>query len=165
MSALLHLWMAASAASAAPPESDRAPRTVVQVGERVLDTSAVSAAQHVGPHWVWATWRDGEPAVVAVTGSSGGEHLLGRGDRPSLSPDGHWVVFVGVGPIASLWAVPTEGGAPVQLTNRGLVREPGRAPPGFVPPPAGPVVWRKASVGWTVRWQVEGRSHKVAVPR
>lgn len=94
----------------------------------------------------------------------------GRPDRVAVSPDGTTVAFVwGITGIASVWTVPSAGGAPPsQRTNVGLEdapRRPGEAPAGFVPPPdSGPprfdgddLVWTAQGREWRVRWRQGGR--------
>ena len=75
----------------------------------------------------------------------------GAPDRVAISPDGAWVVYVhNATGLASLWAAPFDGGAPVQLTNAGLQRTPGEAPLGFVAPPVdGPPEVSADEVWWT----------------
>ncbi|MFT4976936.1 MAG: hypothetical protein ACI8S6_002841 [Myxococcota bacterium] len=87
----------------------------------------------------------------------------GSPDRAAISEDGEWVAFVsGQTGVASVWAVPFDGGAPQQLTNIGLEdapRVPGGPPPGFVPPPhdgslsvQGDEVWWVSPVGQHRVW-------------
>ncbi|MDP2308093.1 MAG: hypothetical protein Q8P18_18865 [Pseudomonadota bacterium] len=88
--------------------------------------------------------REGAVTVVPLVTS-------GRPDRLALSPDGSAVAYVGghTG-ITSVWALPTRGGVPRQLTNVGVQATPGEAPLGFVPlPERGPVRFDGASVVWT----------------
>ncbi len=67
------------------------------------------------------------------------DHLGGSPDRPSLSPDGRWLVFTwGITGLASLWLLDMDSGDHRQLTNVGLENQrhvPGSPPAGFVPVP------------------------------
>ena len=70
--------------------------------------------------------------------------------------------------IASVWVtrVPAAGErprTPTQLTNVGLVRTPGQAPEGFVPPPdRGPLTWQDDH---TVAWTAGGVQYTAELPR
>ena len=100
-------------------------------------------------------------------GSWGAPRVLereGAPDRLALSGDGRWVAwFSGRSGIASLWAVPFEGGDPVQLTNVGLRSGTGGPPPGFVAPPVSDPPRFEGDV---VTWKgPEGRTTRVELPR
>lgn len=96
---------------------------------------------------------DGWERVTLVEG--------GRPDRLALSPDGEVVAFVwGITGVASVWTVPTDGGPATQRTNRALVRVPGQAPAGFVPPPREPPGFAGTALAWTV----DGVVHRVELP-
>ncbi len=93
-------------------------------------------------------------AVRVLDGDLAVSPLLteGRPDRLALSPDAATLAFVaGTTGIASLWSMPTAGGPVRQLTNVNVVRTPGHAPVGFVPPPErGPARFDGATLVWTV---------------
>ena len=124
------------------------------LADRVIGLPTVSEA---GDQIAYCRQGDGiELASIEVWDLAGGARrgprVLADGDRPALSPDGEWVAFVsGRTGIASLWAVPFEGGAAAQLTNRGLASPAvhGRAPVGFVPPPhEGPPRFENDQLVW-----------------
>ncbi|MDP2308090.1 MAG: hypothetical protein Q8P18_18850 [Pseudomonadota bacterium] len=112
-------------------------------------------------------WRVSLPngAPVQITAWNGSE------DRPVHSPDGRRVAFIsGRTGIASWWVVDLPGpdGLPVpeasgrQVTNVGVTRgRPGKAPPGFVPPPDGTTyAWTDAGLTWVA----EGLAYTAVVP-
>ena len=77
-----------------------------------------------------------------------------------LSDDGEQVAYVnGVTSITAVYVVPFVGGEPRQLTNVDLVRNPGKAPVGFVESPSqglvfdgADLVWEGSSTTHRVRW-------------
>ena len=105
---------------------------------------------------VWARGEEGD--------WDGPRVLDDHADRPALSPDGRWVVYVsGRTGIASLWVVPFEGGDAIQLTNVGLEdrRAPGHPPEGFVAPPhEGPPRFE----GTRLVWKAPDGNHTVDLP-
>lgn len=112
--------------------------------------------------WVPADPGDGAGGIYAVTVQGGQARVEarqrgGRPDQLALSPDGGTLVFVaGTTGITSLWALPTGGGGPRQLSNQGLSRPtvPGQPPQRFLPPPAGtPLRFEGDRLRWTVRGQ------------
>ncbi len=89
-------------------------------------------------------------AVADVTVLSGGRVVRLTEGLPAVvlavSPDGTEVAFLAAtGGLPAVWTVAVAGGAPRQLTNVGVVRDParGRPPVGFVSPPE-----RAAGVSW-----------------
>jgi dipeptidyl aminopeptidase/acylaminoacyl peptidase len=95
-------------------------------------------------------------AVELSDGAWSAPRLLadeGTPDLVSISPDGRLVAFVaGAGGIASVFVVPFDGGAPVQLTNVGLRREGEGPPPAFVPIPLrDPPRFEGDRLVWTAR--------------
>ncbi|MFM2247384.1 MAG: hypothetical protein RL071_3458 [Pseudomonadota bacterium] len=86
----------------------------------------------------------------------------GAPDRVAISADGAWVAWVsGATGIASVWAMPFDGGPAVQLTNRDLVRVIGEEPVGFVPPPHTAPLQIE---GDRVRWTSPAGPHEVPLP-
>jgi hypothetical protein len=77
----------------------------------------------------------------------------GDPDLVSISEDGARVAFVAqANGIAAVWVVPFDGGAPVQLTNVGLVRDGSGPPAGFVPIPLrDPPRFEGRELVWTAR--------------
>jgi hypothetical protein len=112
---------------------------------------------------------DGHELVVRRAGVGtelvlDGVVALGEGwnpDRPALGPDGVVAFVSGRTGIASVYVL-RPGQEPVQLTNVGLERlkrRPGEPPPGFVPPPMGPLSFEGHLLSWDgpdgpheVRW-------------
>ena len=146
--------------------------TLLRSGQRLLlATEAVGAP---------ALSADGSRLALAHTGSATGLSVIdaftigadgvdqrvlvdsGSPDRVAIDPAGEQVVYVdGTTGLASVWAVPFEGGQPVQLTNVGLSATPGHAPERFVPPPyEGPL----RVEGQMVRWTAPDGAHEVALP-
>lgn len=78
--------------------------------------------------------------------------------QPKLSDDGRQVAYVdGVTSITAVYTVPFAGGEPKQLTNVGLIREPGRAPVGFVASPSHGLAFQ----GEHLVWEGESATHRV----
>lgn len=80
----------------------------------------------------------------------------------AVSPRGDEVAFLAAATgLPALWTVTVAGdAAPRQLTNADLVRVPGRAPVGFVPPPirASGVTWSDGGIAWEAgdgRWRLD----------
>lgn len=115
------------------------------------DTLWVPADVGVGDGAIWAV-RVHDGALVAAPVVQGG-----RPDRLALGPDGTLAFVSGASGLASVWVLPPEGEAR-QLTNRGLVPTPGRAPAGFVAPPT-----RAAPRfhGDRLRWDTRGQAVEV----
>lgn len=132
------------------PSLDARGERVVYAERRPGEHSTVLLARERAQGW--------EKARVLVQGG-------GNPDRVSLAADGARVAFVsGKSGLASLWAVPFVGGAPVQLTNGGVEKQPrapGLPPFGFVPPPhREPPRWE----GKVLRWTSPAGEHEVALP-
>ena len=131
------------------PAFDRARRRVV-FSRRTPKGSTLVALSYGPGGW-------SEPRILAA----------GRGDpdRPAVSPEGDWVVFVWAPTgLTSLWCVSFEGGPPVQLTNRGVrvgTGRPGQPPPGFVPVPHQGPAWVDGDL---VRWRSRAGEHTAVLP-
>lgn len=133
-----------------------------------LDAELIGLPAVAGERVVWSA-RTGKGATLYAWEPGETPRALtaeGTPDRPALSPDGETVVFVsGSTGLASLWAMPFQGGAPVQLTNQGLAsapRAPGQPPEGFVAPPhRGPPEVGEDGV---VRWEAPDGSHALRLP-
>jgi len=100
--------------------------------------------------------RDGawtEPRVLTDAGDP---------DLVSISQDGGLVAYVAqANGIAAVWIVAFDGGAPLQLTNVGLVRDGSGPPEGFVPIPFRiPPRFEGRELVWTAR---EGE-HRAVLP-
>jgi Tol biopolymer transport system component len=67
-------------------------------------------SDRAGTQNVWRMEIDGTNPKQLLTGSEG---------RPSYSPDGRWMVYVGSNSpgVATIWKVSVDGGTPVQLTD------------------------------------------------
>lgn len=111
--------------------------------------------------------RFGLSVIDAITISSSGieqRRLVegGSPDRVAIDAEGERVVYVnGTTGLASVWAVPFDGGVSAQLTNVGLLPVPGEEPSEFVPPPhEGPL----RVDGDLVRWTAPDGEHEVALP-
>ncbi len=146
------------------PHAADEPATVLAT--EVVGVPAISAD---GTRFVFGRNGPGDGLTVldAVSISADGlSHTTliadGTPDRVAISADGQWVAWVsGITGIASVWAMPFEGGAPVQLTNRDLVRIPGQEPAGFVPPPhRAPLRFE----GTRIVWESPAGAHEVALP-
>jgi hypothetical protein len=94
--------------------------------------------------------------ALHLYGADGGRRLLAaagsHNERAAFSPDGRSVAFVsdrtGLPAVYTL-ALEPAGASPVQLTNRGLRRVPGRRPEGYLPPPrSGPLRWSLRGIGY-----------------
>ena len=78
----------------------------------------------------------------------------------AISGEGNYLAYVnGVTGISSVYVLPFSGGEPIQLTNRALVRQPGKAPVGFTPSPSNGlsfegmrIVWDGPETGHSVTW-------------
>jgi hypothetical protein len=103
--------------------------------------------------------RDGGPGDSIIEtvrldaqGVTGRWVLDGEGspDRVAIEPSGERVAWVdSAGGVASVFVADFPDGAPLQLTNVDLERTPGRAPPGFVPPPHdGPLRFDENALVW-----------------
>jgi len=94
----------------------------------------------------------------------------GSPDRVAISPDGAWVAWVsGASGVAALWAAPSTGGDPVQLTSVGADRKtasPGEPPAGFVAVPhqGPPIIEHADGGGYRVQWQAPDGEHSVELP-
>lgn len=93
-----------------------------------------------GTRAAWVALPEGGPmGVLTVLDLAPGAdpRALARGavDRVALSPDGAHVAYVRGGVYPRMEIVAVDGGEPRVLTNEDLVRTPGKAPEGFVPPP------------------------------
>jgi hypothetical protein len=146
----------------------RGPAGTVHIADELVGAPAVSA--------------DGRRVALAHRGAGPGLSVLelvevsadgglvrrvlvadGGPDRVAISPSGEQVAWVDAGPegFASVFSLAIDGGARVQLTNVGVVRTPGRAPEGFVPPPhdAPP-----RFEGGALAWRSEAGEHSVVLP-
>lgn len=94
--------------------------------------------------------RDGGRTWIGAS-DGGAERVLVEpgGDRLALSPDGSMVAYVAPRDgVATVWVVPFAGGEPRAVTPP-VVRTPGRAPEGFVAPPADrSLVFRADELCW-----------------
>lgn len=140
--------------------------TVTILAEETVGLPAISAD---GARWALSRQAPGPglSALDVVELSAAGltqKTLVSEGspDRVAISADGQWVAWVsGVTGVASVWAMPFDGGPAVQLTNRDLVRVLGEEPAGFVPPPHMSPLQIEAS---TVRWTSPVGAHEVPLP-
>lgn len=102
--------------------------------------------------YVPADTPDGEGVIYAVR-PDGRVDAVVRGGRPDqlvISPDGALAFVSGVTEISSVYVL--KDGQIRQLTNVGLVRVPGRAPEGWVPPPRRNLKFE----GEFLRWEADG---------
>jgi hypothetical protein len=114
---------------------------------------------------VYSTRNSGEselmwvrPYAVAAT-----ESLVdweGPQDRPVFSPSGRSLAFVsGHTGFASVWVLHLDSEEAIQLNNVDLVRTPGTAPEGFMPPPEDVMEWTET----TLSWSAQGQNYSVEV--
>lgn len=83
---------------------------------------------------------DGQRRTIAAAGS--------HNERAVFSPDATRIAFVSdISSVPSVWVQPLGGSPPVQLTNVGIERVPGRPPAGYLPPPAsGALAWTPSGI-------------------
>jgi hypothetical protein len=123
-------------------------------GERIA--YALRKTDGFGSAVAVAEFRDGVwhgPRTLVDTGTP---------DHVAISPDGTRVAYVaGADGIAALWLAAFDGGEPVQLTNKGLVKSKSGPPDGFVPlPHRSP----PAFVGDRLEWESATGAHQVRLP-
>ncbi len=137
-------------------------------GEVLLD-APVDPRLSFSPDEGWLYYaRDaglGETEIWRVALPSGSPEPVvqwtGTADRPVVSPDGRRLAFIsGTTGLASFWMVSLDGPLPVpieqgvQLSNKDLVRIPGQAPEGFVPPPTTVLPgWDDQGLSWSAQGQ------------
>lgn len=125
----------------------------------------VSMSRDAG-RFVFVDRMDGDPRTRLVGCGAGAACRVlvevGHPDRATIAPDGSSVAYVAsLDGMPAVWVVPFDGGAPRPLTNEGLVRVPGEAPQGFVPPPveasiafdADELVWFSSAGEHRVAWR------------
>lgn len=132
------------------------------LAEAIAGGVALSADQRTA---AWARLIAGGPegAVVLASLPEAEPRTLVEGvvDRVALSPDGAYAAYVRGGEVPRIELVATAGGEPRVLTNADVVRVPGQAPEGFVPPPhrdpprfeGDELVWAAADGEHRVRWR------------
>ncbi|MCB9679431.1 MAG: hypothetical protein H6737_30280 [Alphaproteobacteria bacterium] len=141
-------------------------RGALTFGERRIGTDVVGPPAIRGTHVAFVEQRRDsmQSDLVAFDAATGA--LLVRitaemPRQPALSEDGSTIAYTntsGSG-LTAVWTLPFAGGEPVQHTNVGVVRTPGRVPEGFVEAPSNGLVFDGDLLVWegsiethAVRW-------------